>query len=387
MTQKRIYLDYSATTPLRPQVRRAMAPFLDEVYGNPSSVHALGRDARLAVEDARRGLLATLGASEGHLVFTGSGSEADNLAIVGFARRNPGGCIIRSSIEHKAVIAATKALQAEGYDVRVVPVDGRGVVDVAALEELVAGVKGSALVSVMWANNETGVIQPISKIGELCRAHGAVLFSDAVQAFGKVAVEPLDAGVDMIALAAHKLGGPKGVGALFTGRAMDLEPVVYGGGQESGLRAGTENVAGLAGFAAAAESAADGLTDEAARLSSLRDHLAAGLLAALPEIVINGSDAPERLPNVLSVSVPDVDIEGLLTSLDLEGICVSSGSACTTGSVEASYVMQAMGREGDYAANTIRISMGWDTHADDIAYVVDTFPKLVHRVREYSNRP
>jgi len=380
-------LDYSATTPLRPQARRAMAPFLDDVFGNPSSVHALGRDARLAVEDARRRLLATLGAGEGRLVFTGSGSEADNLAIVGFARRNPGGCIIRSSIEHKAVIAATKALQAGGYDVRVAPVDGRGVVDVAALEKLVSSALDSTLVSVMWANNETGVIQPVSKIAELCRVHGAVFFSDAVQAFGKVPVAPLDVGVDMIALAAHKLGGPKGVGALVTGRAMDLEPVIYGGGQEYGLRAGTENVAGLAGFAAAAEAAAEDLGGEAARLSSLRDQLEAGLLSELPEIVINGSDAPERLPNVLSVSVPDVDIEGLLTSLDLERLCVSSGSACTTGSVEASYVMQAMGREGDYATNTIRISLGWETEADDVEYVVDIFPKLVRRVREYYKRP
>ena len=340
----------------------------------------------MAVEDARRRLLATLGADEGRLVFTGSGSEADNLAIVGFARRNPGGCIIRSSIEHKAVVAATKALQAGGYAVQVAPVDGRGVVDVAALERLVSGAGGSTLVSVMWANNETGVIQPVSQIAELCRIHGAVFFSDAVQAFGKVPVAPLDVGVDMIALAAHKIGGPKGVGALVAGRAMDLEPVVYGGGQEGGLRAGTENVAGLAGFAAAAEAAAEDLGGEAARLSSLRDRLEAGLLSELPEIVINGSDAPERLPNVTSVSVPDVDIEGLLTSLDLEGICVSSGSACTTGSVEASHVMQAMGREGDYAANTIRISLGWETHADDVEYVVGTFPKLVRRVREYSKR-
>ena len=340
----------------------------------------------MAVEDARRRLLVTLGSGAGRLVFTGSGSEADNLAIVGFARRNPGGCIIRSSIEHKAVIAATKALQADGYDVQVAPVDGRGVVDVAALEKLVSRARGSTLVSVMWANNETGVMQPVEEIAELCRRHGAVFFSDAVQAFGKVPVAPLDVGVDMIALAAHKIGGPKGVGALVSGQAMELEPVVYGGGQEGGLRAGTENVAGIAGFAAAAEAATEELGAEAARLSSLRDRLEGGLLSELPEIVINGSDASERLPNVASVSVPDVDIEGLLTSLDLEGICVSSGSACTTGSVEASYVMQAMGREGDYAANTIRISLGWEIQADDVEYVVETFPKLVRRVREFSKR-
>ncbi len=386
MTQKRIYLDYSATTPLRPQARRAMALFLDESFGNPSSVHALGRDARLALEDARRRVKATLGMAEERLVFTGSGSEADNLAILGFARRNPGGCIIRSSIEHKAVIAATQALQSEGYDVRVAPVDAKGVVDMSALEELASSATGPTLVSVMWANNETGVIQPVAEIAELCRAHGAVFFSDAVQAFGKVPVAPLDVGVDLVALAAHKIGGPKGVGALVARRDRVLEPLIYGGGQEGGLRAGTENVAGIAGFAAAAEAAAEQLEGESLRLSSLRDRLAEGLLSTLPEIVVNGSDAPQRLPNLLSVSLPDVDIEGLLTSLDLEGICVSSGSACTTGSVEASHVMRAMGREGEYAANTIRISLGWGTQADDIEYVVRLFPKLVRRVREYSKQ-
>jgi cysteine desulfurase len=386
MSAKRIYLDYSATTPLRPQARRAMEPFLDEAFGNPSSVHALGRDARLAVEDARRRLLATLGVGEGQLVFTGSGSEADNLAIVGFARRNPGGRIIRSSIEHKAVIAATKALQADGYDVHIAPVDGRGVVNMAVMEQLVTGAEGRTLVSVMWANNEIGVVQPVSEIAELCHANDAIFFSDAVQAFGKVSVAPMDVGVDMVALAAHKIGGPKGVGALVAPQTIDLEPVVHGGGQEGGLRAGTENVAGIAGFAAAAEAAAEEREGEAARLSSLRNRLEAGILSELPEIVINGSYAAERLPNVLSVSVPDVDIEGLLTSLDLEGICVSSGSACTTGSVEASHVMQAMGREGDLAANTIRISLGWGTDAEDVEYVVGKFPKLVRRVREHSKR-
>lgn len=387
MSAKHIYLDYSATTPLRPQARQAMAPYLEEAYGNPSSVHSLGRDARMAIEDSRRRLLLSLDAVGGRLVFTGSGSEADNLAVLGFARMNPDGCIIRSSVEHKAVIAATKALELSNYDVRVAPVDGRSVVDLEALEKLLPGDGRATLISVMWANNETGVIQPVRGIGELCRARGAFFFTDAVQAFGKVPVLVQDLSVDLVALSAHKIGGPKGTGALFIGDSIDLEPVMYGGGQEDGLRPGTENVAGIVGFSAAAERALEELDSEAARLRSLRDHLGSGLTSALPEVVINGADAPERLPNVLSVSLPDVDVEGLLTSLDLEGIYVSSGSACTTGSVAPSHVMEAMGLAGDYAANTIRFSLGWGTRPEDVDYVLEVLPKVVARVREFTARP
>jgi len=387
MSAMHIYLDYSATTPLRPQARQAMAPYLEEAYGNPSSVHSLGRDARIAIEDSRRRLLLSLDAVGGRLVFTGSGSEADNLAVLGFARTNPDGCIIRSSVEHKAVIAATKALELSNYDVRVAPVDGRGVVDLEALEKLLPGDGRATLISVMWANNETGVIQPVRSIGELCRARGAFFLTDAVQAFGKVPVLVQDLGVDLVAVSAHKIGGPKGTGALFIGDSIDLEPVMYGGGQEDGLRPGTENVAGIVGFAAAAERALEDLDSEAARLRSLRDHLVSGLTSALPEVVINGADAPERLPNVLSVSLPDVDVEGLLTSLDLEGIYVSSGSACTTGSVAPSHVMEAMGLAGDYAANTIRFSLGWGTRSEDVEYVLQVLPKVVARVREFTARP
>jgi len=387
MSAKKIYLDYSATTPLRPQARLAMAPFQEEAYGNPSSVHSLGRDARMAIEDSRRRLLSSLGAAGGRMVFTGSGSEADNLAILGFARRNPDGCIIRSSIEHKAVIAATRALELANYDIRVVPVDGRGVVELDALDKLMPGDGRATLISVMWANNETGVIQPVQGIGEFCQARGAFFFTDAVQAFGKVPVVVQGLGVDLVALSAHKIGGPKGTGALYIGDRIDLEPLMYGGGQEDGLRPGTENVAGIVGFSAAAESALEELDSEAARLRSLRDRLGSGLTCALPEAIINGAQAPERLPNVLSISLSGVDIEGLLTSLDLEGVYVSSGSACTTGSVASSHVMEAMGLAGDYAANTIRFSMGWGTGPEDVEYVLETLPRVVARVRDFTVRP
>jgi cysteine desulfurase len=388
MSEKRIYLDYSATTPLRPQAREAMAPYLDEAFGNPSSIHSLGRDARVVVEDSRRRLADILGAADGRLVFTGSGSEADNLAVLGFARRCPDGCVIRSSVEHKAVVQVMKALRYGGYDVRVAPVDDRGVLDIEALGRLLPTDGRATLVSVMWANNETGSVQPVKRVAELCRARGAVFFSDAVQAFGKRPLSLQDElSPHLVALSAHKIGGPKGTGALFIREGVELEPLIYGGGKEGGLRSGTENVAGLAGFAAAAAAATNELESEAARLSALRDRLASGLRETLPEIVVNAADAAERLPNVLHISLPAVDIEGLLTSLDLEGICVSSGSACTTVSVEPSHVMEAMGLAGDYARNTIRFSLGWGTGAQDMEYVLETVPRIVRRVREFSGQP
>ncbi|HSG82854.1 MAG TPA: cysteine desulfurase family protein [Gemmatimonadota bacterium] len=379
-----VYLDYSATTPLRPQVREAMLPYLDAEFGNPSSIHSLGREARAAIETARRRLLDILGTRHGRLVFTGSGSEADNLAILGFARRHPGGRVIHSSIEHKAVIKAGAALADTGYDVHQAPVDSRGMLELDALAALFPADGRPTLVSVMWANNETGVVQPVTEIGALCRQRGAVFHTDAVQAFGKLPVQPEAAGVQLLALSAHKLAGPKGTGALWLAAGTELHALVHGGGQEDGLRAGTENVAGIVGFAEAAAIAAAELEGEATRLRGLRDRLEAGLREAVPDIVANGGDAPERLPNVLNVSVPSIDIEGLLTSLDLEGICVSSGSACTTGSVEPSHVLTAMGRRGELAGNTIRLSLGWGTTAGDIECVLERFPTIVKRVRRYS---
>lgn len=382
--QTRVYLDYSATTPLRPQVRQAMAPFLNDAFGNPSSIHSYGRDARMAIEDSRRRLLDALNATGYRVVFTGSGSEADNLAVLGFARRHTQGCVVHSTIEHKAVIEAANALRRGGYDVRAVPVDSRGVVDFQSLEAVVPSDGRPTVVCVMWANNETGVIQPIQSIAELCRGRGAALFSDAVQAFTKIPLGLHRAQPDLIALSAHKLAGPKGTGALVVRESIELEPLVYGGGQEGGNRAGTEAVAAIVGFAEAAGLAAAEMETESGRLSVLRDRLQSGLCAALPEIVVNGGDAPERLPNVLNLSVPDVDIEGTLTGLDLEGIAVSSGSACTTGSVKPSHVMNAMGRDGDLARNTVRLSLGWGTREADVEYVLEKFPRVVQRVREFA---
>jgi cysteine desulfurase len=386
MSGRRHYFDYAATTPVRPPVRTAMAPHLNDAYGNPSSIHSLGREARLAIDDARRRLSKALGAADGQLVFTGSGSEADNLAITGFARRHPGGRVIHTSIEHKAVIeAAAAAVKAFGYDVRIVPVNANGEVDLTQLADLLPADDRPTLVAVMWANNETGVVQPLEAVARLCSARGATLFSDAVQGLGKIDLRLEQVDVDLVAFSAHKVGGPKGTGALLIRRGVRLEPLIYGGGQEGGYRSGTENVAGVVGFAEAVSLAAAERQDETQRLGSLRDRLEAGLKESLPEIVVNGGAAMERLPNVLNLSIPAVDIEGLLTSLDLEGICVSSGSACTTGSVSPSHVITALGRRGELARNTIRFSLGWGTQAQDIEYVLEVFPKIVDRVRKFAS--
>lgn len=362
-----------------------MLPYLEGEFGNPSSLHAYGLEARAALESARDDLRQALGASDWHLAFTGSGSASDNLAILGFARRHPEGRIVHSSIEHKAVLESARALEATGRDVRAAPVDSDGVLDLDALAELIPDEGRPTLVSVMWANNETGVIQPIADLSRVCGERGAVLHSDAVQAFGKLEIDLRDFPVDLLTTSAHKLGGPKGVGALLYRKELELEPLIYGGGHEHGLVSGTQNVAGAVGFAEAARLAVDELESEARRLRELRDELERRLTAALPDLAVNGGGA-RRLPHVLGVSVPGVDIEALLTSLDLDGVCVSSGSACTTGSVEPSHVMRAMGRVGDLARNTVRMSLGWGTTRADVEYAAEVFPRVARRVREIGRR-
>lgn len=380
MTQP-IYLDYSATTPLRPEVAEAMMPYFSEVFGNPSSIHCFGRDARIAIEEARDALRAALNAERDRLVFTGSGTEADNLALCGFAGRHKDGCIIYSAVEHKAVLECATALAETGYDVRAAPVRRDGSLDLGALVELIPDDRPS-LVSTMWANNETGVVQPIEEVAALCSERGALLHSDAVQALGKV---PINASLtSMIAVSAHKLGGPKGVGALWIADGVELEPLMYGGGHQYGLRSGTENVPGCVGFAHAATLAIEELSEERARLGALRDRLEQELAASLPGLVINSRSASRRLPNVLSVSVTGIDLESTLTALDLEGLCVSSGSACSTGAVKPSHVITAMGMEGELARNTLRLSLGWRTSEDEIDRVVEIFPRVVARVREFA---
>ncbi|HET7231429.1 MAG TPA: cysteine desulfurase family protein [Longimicrobium sp.] len=378
MTDPGIYLDYAASAPLRPEAREAMLPFLEGRFGNPSSIHRFGRDARAALEEARARLALLIGAAPGEIVFTHAGTEADGVAILGRARQVRGAPVAISSIEHKAVLASAHAAEDDGTRVIVMGVDGNGVVRVDAVEAALE--ERPAVVSVMWANNEVGTLQPVGEIGERCRAAGVVFHSDAVQALGKVPVRADAVAVDLLAFSAHKVGGPKGIGALYVRRGTALRPLLFGGGQERGLRPGTEDVAGALGFAAAAQAAEAQREQAMARVEALRDRLEAGLRERVPGLLVNGAGAA-RLPTVSNVSVPGADPQALLMSLDLEGIAVSSGSACSSGAVEPSHVLTAMGVAPEVAGPSVRFSLGWGTTGAEIDRVLEVFPAVAERVR------
>lgn len=380
-----IYLDHAATTPTRPEVLDAMAPFFKEQFGNPSSLHRWGREARAALEEARERLAHALGASRREIVFTAGGTEADNLAVLGRWRRASavsGGAgsaplIACSAVEHKAVLNAARAAEREGARLNVLPVDSDGIVDLDAVRQVLED--GAVLVSVMWANNEVGTIQPVAEIAELCRESGTTFHTDAVQAFGHVPVRVDEVPCDLLAISAHKFGGPRGVGLLFVRDGVELDPVLHGGSHERGLRPGTHNVAGVVGMAAAAELAIREMETEARRLASLRDELQAGLVAAVPNARVHAVGAP-RLPHILNVSFPETDQEVLLVALDLEGIAVSSGSACQSGSVEPSHVLMAMGQAGPREAS-VRFSLGRTTTSEHVRRVIERIPEIVERCR------
>jgi cysteine desulfurase len=369
-----IYLDHGATTPLRPEARAAMEPLLAERYGNAASLHGAGRGARAALEEARGAVAGVLGADRSEIVFTGGGTEADNLAVLGRWRAAGGGVAV-SAIEHSAVLEAAAQAGREGAAVTVVAVHEDGTLDLGALNEALE--EPQAVVSVMWGNNEVGTLQPVALIAELCRERGAVFHTDAVQAVGHVPVSVREVRCDLLALSAHKFGGPQGVGALFVRRGTALTPLVHGGGQEYGLRAGTANVAGAVGLAAALEVAAAELARESARLGALRDRLQASLLERIPGLRVHGSQ-DSRLPHVLNVAMDAVEADVLLPALDLAGLAISAGSACHTGASTPSHVLLAMGVERGAA---IRFSLGWTTTAEDIAAAIEGFTRVVDRVR------
>jgi cysteine desulfurase len=382
MSSRFVYLDHAATTALRPEVRDAMAPYLDERFGNPSSIHRWGRQARNALEDARERLASALGAKRREIVFTGGGTESDNIAVLGRWRSacrdgNANSPVVCSAVEHKAVGAAAKCAADEGATLLVLGVDETGRVDLASVTEALA--VQPCVVSVMWANNEVGTIEPVAEIGRRCRDAGIVFHTDAVQAFGKLRVNVRETPCDLLSVSAHKIAGPKGMGALYIREGTALLPLVHGGGQERELRPGTENVAAAVGFAMAAELAVAAQEEEAARLCRLRDRLEDGLRAQVSDIIVNG--APEhRLPNILNVTVPGADQEGLLIGLDLEGVAASGASACHSGTIEPSHVLAAMGRihPGDAI---VRMSLGRTTTEGDIDFAIQAFAAVVEQVR------
>ncbi|MGH7476874.1 MAG: cysteine desulfurase family protein [Longimicrobiales bacterium] len=379
-----IYLDHAATTPLRPEAAEAMAPYLADCFGNPNSPHRWGREARVALEQARQRVASALGAAREEIYFTGCGTEADNIAVVGRARAlrtRPGGVggVVCSAIEHKAVLAAADAVAAEGGDVTLLAVDETGHVDPSALDEVIDA--HPAVVSVMWVNNEIGVVQPIPVLAERCKAAGVAFHTDAVQAFGKLRVRVDETAVDMLALSGHKIGAPKGVGVLYLRRGVEVSPICHGGGQEAGLRPGTQNVAAAVAMSVAVELGATEQAAEAIRLAALRDRLEQGLCGALPDAVVNGGG--ERAPHVLNLSLPGLDQEAALIALDMEGIAASGGSACQSGGVEPSHVLVAIGRPAEGEA-WIRFSFGRTTTAQEIDEAVARVPRIVDRIRSLS---
>lgn len=387
-----IYLDHNATTPLDPRVLEAMLPFLAGGYGgrfgNPSSVHAAGRDARAAVDEARDTLARLLGAPHPReIVFTGGGTEADNLAVIGLGRAQAAQDgrerhLVTSQTEHHAVLHAARFLERhEGWRVTYLPVDRRGIVDLNALRDALA--PGAALVSIHAANNETGVLQPVREIAALCRERGVPFHSDAVQAFGKAAFSIGAGGPGAISLAAHKFHGPRGAGLLWLRNGLPVEPILHGGAQENERRPGTENVAALVGMALAAALALESREAEAARQGALIGRLWQGIRAACPAAVRNGAweeeNAPLQLANTLNVSFPGLDGEALLINFDLEGICVSSGSACMAGSPQPSHVLLAMGVPRELARSSLRFSVGRGTTAEEIGQVIERLPRIIAR--------
>jgi cysteine desulfurase len=386
MPQTPVYLDHAATTPVREEVLAAMLPYLrDGAWGNPSSAHRFGRTARAGLDQARREIAEAVGAEPGQVVFTSGGTEADNLAVIGaaLAARDHGHRMLAvvTAIEHKAVLAAAHQVAHLGGEELILPVDSTGVVSLEALDEALA--QRPAVVSVMWVNNETGVVQPMARVAERCAAAGICLHSDAVQAFGKVPFSLREVPCSLITVSGHKIGAPKGIGALVVRNRGLVEAIIHGGSQQFGIRPGTENVAGAVALGRAAQLAMRAHEGETSRIARLRDHLAARLLAGVPDLVVNGERA-QRAPHILSVSIPGTDSEALLMHLDLAGIASSGGSACSTGTVEPSHVITAMGVPRPLALGTIRFSLGHETVPDDIERLTEVFPGIVAKVRELS---
>ncbi len=385
----RIYLDHAATTPVRSEVLAAMLPFLgDAAFGNPSSSHGFGRAARAAVEHAREQIARALGAEPGQVYFTSGGTEADNLAVLGaaLARRNDrhslaAAHIVSPPTEHKAVLAALHEAEAQGARITFLPVNRDGIVDLGALDDALEQHHKPTLVSVMWVNNEVGTIQPVAEIAQRCAAAGVPFHTDAVQAFGKVAIGLKAFPWAAVTVSAHKIGGPKGVGALVVSDPQLLHGLIHGGTQQSGLRPGTENVPGIVAFGAAAELAAEEQAAKAAAWSAMRDALQRAILERVSDAVVHGAGAA-RAPNILSVSAPGTDSESLLMHLDLAGVAASSGSACLTGAVEPSHVLTAMGVRRDVAAAAVRFSFGSLSTPEQVPQVADAYGRVVAKVRQ-----
>jgi len=380
---KQIYLDYAATTPTHPDVVKAMLPYFTNVFGNPSSIYSYGQEAKGAIEGARAKVADLIGARGEEIVFTSGGTEADNFALKGiaFANENKGNHIITSSIEHHAVIETSKFLERKGFRVTYLPVDEYGLVDPDDVKKAITD--KTILISVMHANNEMGTIEPITEIGEIAKEAEIYFHTDAVQTAGHIPVDVNELGVNLLSMSAHKLYGPKGVGALYIRKGTKLTPFMHGGEQERRRRASTENVPGIVGFGKAVELVQQEMSQEAKRLAYLRDQLTKGLLERIDHLRLNGHPIM-RLPNNVNVSVDFVEGESMVLNLDLEGICVSTGSACSSSSLEPSHVLLAMGLAHEQAHGSLRFSLGKWTREEEIERVLDVLPRIVAKLRAMS---
>jgi cysteine desulfurase len=384
MSATPIYLDHAATTPVREEVFEAMRPFFGPRFGNPSSTHRWGREARAALDEARERVAKCLRARPDEVCFTSGGTESDNLAILGVwreARAQGRNAVVTSSIEHKAILGAVHEAKAEGAEERMLKVDGTGTISRESWNHEVRD--DVAIASVMWVNNEIGTIQPVPDLAADAKSKGVVFHTDAVQAFGKVKIDAASQAFDLLSISGHKIGAPKGIGALFIRRGTKVHPLMHGGMQDRGRRPGTENVAYAVALATAAEMTIAECERECDRIRSLRDRLESAILARVPDAVVHGRGA-NRAPHVLNVSVPGTDSESLLMALDLQGIAASGGSACSSGSISPSHVLMAIGVKPDLASAAIRMSLGSLTNDECIDRVADVFPALVMKARQFA---
>lgn len=380
---RKVYLDHSATTPVRREVAKIVSEYMLDRFGNPSSIHSYGQEAKTALEKARSQVADLINADAAEIIFTSGGTEADNLAIMGVAQANAtkGNHIITSAIEHHAVLDTCKELEKEGFEVTFLPVDEDGLV---SLEDVKKAIKQETiLITIMHANNEVGTIEPIEEIGKLAREHGIIFHTDAVQSLGKVPIDVKEMNIDLLTGSGHKIYGPKGTGFLYVRKGIKLKPRAFGGEQERKRRPGTENLPGIVGLGLAAELAGKEMEEERVKQASLRDKLIKGLRESIPHVRLNGHPH-QRIPSNVNVSFAYVEGESLLLSLDACGIAASSGSACTSGTLDPSHVLLAMGLTHEMAHGSVRMTLGKDTTEKDIQYVLDNFPAIVERLRMMS---
>lgn len=380
---KRIYFDHAATTPTDKTIANTMLEYMTTKFGNPSSVHSFGREVRKEVSEARENIAALLNANANEIFFTSGGSESDNFALKGiaFANKNKGNHIITTQIEHHAILHTCQWLEKQGFEVTYLPVDEDGMI---SLDELKAAITDKTiLISIMFANNEVGTIEPIKEIGAIAKKHGIYFHTDAVQAVANVEIDVQDINIDLLSLSGHKFYGPKGIGAIYIRRGVKIEPIQLGGAQERNMRAGTENVPAIVGLGMAAVIAKRDFVEKNAHLVSLRDKLIKGIQEQIPDIKLNGHPT-KRLPGNVNFSFRYIEGESLLLSLDMKGIAASSGSACTSGSLDPSHVLLAMGLIHEIAHGSLRISLGRDNTEEDIAYTLEVLPQIIARLRSMS---